>query len=498
MIFKGRNQVPFYYSCYGYTRGNGTVWHGGLDIVGLDDKTIYMPAYNGKSITGKVVQSRIVTDTSDLTWEWGYYVSVQLDAGQTTDGVNYLYFTHNSQNLVSVGQSVTTGDVLAIMGNSGNAAYADPPIEHVHFEARAYIGARGSDPTPYAGIPNEVGIYGDSVTLPPEPEYRSKILDISYYQPTVDYAKTAADIDGVILRIGLTYWGAYNQGKDSSFDTHYAGFKAQNTPVGCYYYSAADTLERAEEEALYCIQLMKGLQFELPVFYDVENNERQGSLSKELLTAIVEKFCSIVQSEGYFVGYYSYTSWIKAKFDYEKLSRYWTLWKADYTDNPDTSIPCDMLQYTNQGTVAGISGNVDLNECYRDYEAEIKANGLNGFSKTDYEPTAYIIGFASQGDVAMLTAILEKQNVQFTVKDGYITTEPIADETLANELISKTQALNIPYETYSYEEPDSDCEELQKEVEALQEQLDTLMENIKEITVLLEKITESMNELIGA
>ena len=85
-----------------------------------------------------------------------------------------------------------------------------------------------------------------------------KILDISYYQPNVDYAKTAAAVDGVILRIGLTYWGAQNMGKDSCFEQHYAGFKAQNCPVGVYYYSAADSVAMAEKEAAYCLELMKG------------------------------------------------------------------------------------------------------------------------------------------------------------------------------------------------------------------------------------------------
>ena len=37
MIFKGRNQIPYAYGCYGYTRGGGATWHGGQDIVGLDD-----------------------------------------------------------------------------------------------------------------------------------------------------------------------------------------------------------------------------------------------------------------------------------------------------------------------------------------------------------------------------------------------------------------------------------------------------------------------------
>ncbi|MBQ7283294.1 MAG: glycoside hydrolase, partial [Oscillospiraceae bacterium] len=110
-----------------------------------------------------------------------------------------------------------------------------------------------------------------------------KILDISKYQPNVDYVKVAAAVDGVILRIGLTYWGAQNMGKDSCFEKHYAGFKAQGCPVGVYYYSAADSVAMAEKEAAYCLELMKGKQFELPIFYDVENSQRQSGLSKELL-----------------------------------------------------------------------------------------------------------------------------------------------------------------------------------------------------------------------
>ena len=30
MIFSGRNLVKYPYSCYGYTRGGGKTWHGGM------------------------------------------------------------------------------------------------------------------------------------------------------------------------------------------------------------------------------------------------------------------------------------------------------------------------------------------------------------------------------------------------------------------------------------------------------------------------------------
>ena len=115
-IFAGRAQVVYPYGRYGWTRGGGKVWHGGLDLVGLGDTTVRMPYYKGKRITGRVVRARIVTDRRDKTWEWGWYVCVQLDSAQTPDAVNFLYFAHCEKLLVQAGQTVTSGDALAVMG----------------------------------------------------------------------------------------------------------------------------------------------------------------------------------------------------------------------------------------------------------------------------------------------------------------------------------------------------------------------------------------------
>ena len=166
-IFNGRVLVPYSYGCYGYTRGGGKTWHGGIDLVGADDATIRMPYYTApdgtqKAIRGKVITARIVTDHNNRTWEWGWYVCAQLDADQTPDAVNYLYFCHCERLLVRAGQTVISGQELAIMGNSGNAALNDPPYKHCHLEARATATGTGVDPTAYAGVPNKAGTYGSA------------------------------------------------------------------------------------------------------------------------------------------------------------------------------------------------------------------------------------------------------------------------------------------------------------------------------------------------
>lgn len=165
-IYNGRTQIVYSYGCYGYTRGGGSIWHGGLDLVGLDDAFIRMPPYMGKkAIQGTVTRARIVTDHNDKTWEWGWYICVQLDAGQTPDEVNFLYFCHCKELLVKVGQKVKTGDILGIMGQTGNAAGG---YDHCHLEARATATGIGLDPTAYSGTDNAVGIYGTKPVTEPD------------------------------------------------------------------------------------------------------------------------------------------------------------------------------------------------------------------------------------------------------------------------------------------------------------------------------------------
>lgn len=216
-----------------------------------------------------------------------------------------------------------------------------------------------------------------------------KIIDISKYQTTVDYqAVKDAGVDGVILRCGITYWGAQNMGIDPLFLTHYNGFRAVGMPVGAYYYSAADTVEVAKKEAEFVKTLLAGKQFEFPVYYDVENEQRMGKLSKETLTAIVETFCESLEEAGYFVGVYANTNYFVNKLDHARLAGKYTIWLADYRgNNANKTLKRDMWQYTSTGKVKGVAGDVDVNECYRDFPPIIKGAGLNGFSGETSKPT---------------------------------------------------------------------------------------------------------------
>ena len=65
-----------------------------------------------------------------------------------------------------------------------------------------------------------------------------------------------------------------------------------------------------------------------------------------------------------------------------------------------------MWQYSSTGRVSGISGNVDMDICYIDYPAKIKAAGLNGFKKQAVGPSS------------KPSASSTKKTVTYTVKRG--------------------------------------------------------------------------------
>ena len=235
-IFKGRVRVRYGYSRWGYTRNNGKGWHGGSDEEGLDSTTILMPDYKGKSISGRVITARKVDmSTGSKTWEWGWYVCVELDAGQTPDAVNYLYFCHNARNLVSVGQRVKSGDALAVMGNTGNAALASPPFAHCHFEVRATAAGAGLDPTAYTGHPNAVGTYGEAIGETEESDM--KFLEVTSGKCEVF---TAPDVNAVDKH--------YNGGNDSTAN-HYAALLAQVQAAQDAAARRAEELARQKQQA---------------------------------------------------------------------------------------------------------------------------------------------------------------------------------------------------------------------------------------------------------
>lgn len=243
-----------------------------------------------------------------------------------------------------------------------------------------------------------------------------KIIDVSKHNGTIDWKKVrAAGIDGVIIRAG---YGRVISQKDHTFEGNYAGAKAAGLNVGAYWYSYADTARDAATEASVFINAIKGKTFELPVYYDIEEL-KHSKMSKSLCTSMTNTFCLALESAGYFAGVYSYDSFFATNLDAAIQGRY-TVWVARVEHvRPTYCGIFDVHQYSWKGRVNGITGDVDMNDCTRDFPAVIKGAGLNGFGKAgasaaEYRVCAEISG-CSQGEAEAVKAACVKLGMNVSV-----------------------------------------------------------------------------------
>lgn len=205
-------------------------------------------------------------------------------------------------------------------------------------------------------------------------------IDVSRWQGDIDWTKVKTDF--CIMQAG---YGRELSQKDAKFERNYAGCKSAGIPCGAYWYSYATSENEARKEAQVCLEVLKGKQFEYPIYYDVEE-QRTLSLGREKISAIIKAFLSELEKAGYFAGLYMSASPLTAYTTEEVKSRY-AVWVAHYgVSKPAYSGPYGIWQKSSTGTVPGISGNVDLNESYADYPAIIKSAGLNGYTKQAQAP----------------------------------------------------------------------------------------------------------------
>lgn len=205
-----------------------------------------------------------------------------------------------------------------------------------------------------------------------------KGIDVSKHQGKIDWAKVAkSDIEFAIIRAG---YGKFDNQKDERFEENYSGAKKAGLKVGTYHYSYAKTVEDAKNEAEVFLNWVKGKQFDYPLVLDVEE-KAQSEKGKQFVSDVIRTFCETVESNGYYVGVYANKYWFENFIDDDCKKKY-DSWVAHWAQKNEYNGNYGIWQYTSDGSVDGISGRVDMNESYKDYQAIMKANGLNGFTKT--------------------------------------------------------------------------------------------------------------------
>ena len=197
-------------------------------------------------------------------------------------------------------------------------------------------------------------------------------IDISKHNSKVNWGKVSAGF--VMLRAG---YGKLESQKDERFEENYSGAKKQKIPIGAYWYNYAATAAEAKEEAKACLACIKGKSFDLPVYYDIEE-EKVLKLGKSRVSAIAKAFLGEVEKAGYKVGIYATKSSLETLVSDDIKEKY-SVWLAHVgkggTALSKTSYKgkYDIWQYSWKGKVDGISGDVDLDHCYLDIQSDSKA-----------------------------------------------------------------------------------------------------------------------------
>lgn len=177
-------------------------------------------------------------------------------------------------------------------------------------------------------------------------------IDVSTWQRGVDWNRIkAAGIRAVIIRAG------FGTTKDNMFEEHYAGARDAGLAIGAYWYSYAYSIAQAEQEANACIDILRGKTFELPVYYDMEE-DGQMPLGRQTMTAMACRFIDAVQAAGYRGGMYSSPSWFSDFIDYDLMRKKYSVWLAHWASSPARK--CDIWQYGENGDVDGVPGDCDV------------------------------------------------------------------------------------------------------------------------------------------
>lgn len=201
-----------------------------------------------------------------------------------------------------------------------------------------------------------------------------KGIDVSVFQGNINWNSVKADgVDYAFIRLG---YRGYSNGAiklDSNFHKNIQGAKAAGIRVGVYFYSQATSRSEAIQEAEFCLNELWGYSLDMPVVFDFEgagsSAYRTYGMGTQSIVNVTKAFCDTIEDGGYKSMYYSYAKFLAEHEGMVAQLEDYDLWMAMYYRVPFFPYNFKIWQYTSSGRVSGISGNVDMNLLFLDYQA---------------------------------------------------------------------------------------------------------------------------------
>lgn len=202
----------------------------------------------------------------------------------------------------------------------------------------------------------------------------SKGIDVSRYQGEINWKRVAGDgVEYAFIRAGVRGSTEGRMMEDETFEDNVTGAIENGIEAGVYFFSQALTEEEAVEEAQMVLDMIEPYDITYPVVYDLEEvnseNARTKDMTKEEYTKACIAFCETIKKAGYTPMIYGNLKTFLIMLDMEQLEEY-DKWFAYYNTPVYFPYEFGIWQYTSEGKVAGIEGDVDLNIGMKDFSAE--------------------------------------------------------------------------------------------------------------------------------
>ena len=190
-------------------------------------------------------------------------------------------------------------------------------------------------------------------------------IDVSKWQEDIDFEQVKkAGASFVMIRLGVDNLPNHQILIDEYYQNNIKKAKEAGLKVGVYFHSIATSKKEAIEQANFVIKTLDGKHLDLPVAFDWESWADWNSfkISFYEINDIANTFLKEITKAGYQGMLYG------SKFYLETI---WTnkeqypVWLAHYTNKTNYDNNYVMWQLCNNGRIAGINGDVDIDIMYK-------------------------------------------------------------------------------------------------------------------------------------
>lgn len=189
-------------------------------------------------------------------------------------------------------------------------------------------------------------------------------LDISFWQGDVDFNTLKANgVEFVFIRVGTANGIDGDYILDKKFEQNITRAKEAGIPAGVYFYSYANSEERARADAQWVLEQIKDKDVTLPIAFDWENWSFYNDFHLSLmgLSDMATGFIDTVENAGYEGMLYSSKSYLEKVWP----EHHHKVWLAHYTNQTNYQGDYEYWQMCSDGVIPGINGFVDINIRYK-------------------------------------------------------------------------------------------------------------------------------------